>query len=63
MKELETILKKENYDFKVIEQISDGETSRGELGIHQVQIRQDQFLIQKILLKTLRHMKSKFLKY
>ena len=28
MKELETILKKENYDFKVIEQISDGETSQ-----------------------------------
>ena len=27
MKELETILEKENYDFKVIEQISDGETS------------------------------------
>ena len=32
MKELETILKKENYDFKVIEQISDGETSQIFLG-------------------------------
>ena len=32
MKELETILEKENYDFKVIEQISDGETSQIFLG-------------------------------
>ena len=32
MKELETILKKENYDFKVIQQISDGETSQIFLG-------------------------------
>ena len=32
MKELQTILKKENYDFKVIEQISDGETSQIFLG-------------------------------
>ena len=32
MKELQTILKKENYDFKVTEQISDGETSQIFLG-------------------------------
>ena len=32
MKELETILKKENYDFEVREQISDGETSQIFLG-------------------------------
>ena len=32
MKELETILEKENYDFKVIQQISDGETSQIFLG-------------------------------
>ena len=32
MKKLETILKKENYDFKVIEQIGDGETSQIFLG-------------------------------
>ena len=32
MKKLETILKKENYNFKVIEQIGDGETSQIFLG-------------------------------
>ena len=32
MKKLETILKKENHNFKVIEQIGDGETSQIFLG-------------------------------
>ena len=32
MKRIETILKKENYTFKVNEQISDGETSQIFLG-------------------------------
>ena len=32
MKKIETILKKENYNFKVNEQISDGETSQIFLG-------------------------------